>query len=163
MEEQQVSSKTDGTPEDDALKISKDDPPSNDDADTTTPLPEEVMEALTQELTGEEEEDVADEQENISRDPDQDIETGKAPGSTEDLKLNNPQDKKEEESEESSTDDGNEGDLRNRKKSSSDAKSLSLPAETNLQTPGNGLTFSTPATKDESSKEKSPVQAKSHI
>ena len=59
---------TDGTPEDDALKISKDDLPSNEDADTATPLPEEVMEALTQEVTGEEEEDVADEQENISKD-----------------------------------------------------------------------------------------------
>ena len=106
------------------------------------------MEAITQEVTGEEEEDVADEQENISREPDQDTETGKAPGSIEDLKLNNPHDKKEEEAEESSTDEGTlEGDLRNRKKSRFEAESLRLPAETNLQTPGNGVTFCTPASK----------------
>ena len=55
LEEQQgssESSKTDGTTEADALKISRVDPPSNDVADTTTPLNEELIEASTQEVTG---------------------------------------------------------------------------------------------------------------
>ena len=98
MEEQQGSSKgskTDGTPEADALKISRGDPPPNADIHTATLLNDEVLEASTQEVTGEEEEDVADDQEDISRDPDQDIETWKAPGSTEDSKSSSPQDKKE--------------------------------------------------------------------
>ena len=103
-----------------------------------------MLEAQTQNVAGEVEEDVADDNEDISRDPDQDIGLGKESGSTEDAKPSGPHDEKKEESEESSTNDGNKGDLRNRKKSI-------------------GITFSTPATKDESSKEKSPGQAKGLI
>ena len=167
LEEQQgssQSSKTDGKPEDDALKIQEDDQPPNEEADTTTPPPEEMMEALTQEVNEEEEEDAAAEQTNISRDQDQDVEAVKAPETAEDIIPDKPQDKKEKEPEESSTDEGTlEGDLRNRKKSRLEAESLSLPALTNLQTPGNGLTFSTPAPKEECSKEKSPAPAKGLI
>ena len=104
-----------------------------------------MLEAQTQNVAGEVEEDVADDKEDISRDPDQDIGLGKESGSTEDAKPSGPHDEKKEESEESSTEDGDEGDLRSRKKSR---------VNTSLS-----LTFSTPSSKDEGS----PAQAKGLI
>ena len=147
---------TGGKPEDEALKNTTSELASNAEVDTATQLTDEELDAPNQKVTGEGEDEEDDDQADSQRDPEQ--ENGQAKEAqkiTEDTKLSGPQDEKKEESE--------EGDLRSRKKIRVETVSLSLPGETSQQTPGNGLTFSTPVSKDEDANGASPAQAKGHV
>ena len=161
MEEQQGSrgsSKTDTTPDTDALKNSSKEPPPKDDEETSTPLNEELLEVSTQKVNEEVEEETTRERKEEAGEASTD-EVLEAPTQNVNEKVEDEitREKKEEVGE-ASTDEGNEDDSRERKKTKIDAESLRLPAD--LQTPGNGLTFNTPANKEESTTEPSPTKAK---